>query len=159
MSEKITSQHLQRLAVVYIRQSSPGQVQNHRESYRIQKRLTERAAALGWHDAKIKAVEGDQGASASRPQTRDDFNMLLQMVRDRQVGIVFGFDVARLARNSLDWTWLTHWCAIHGTLIGDQHQVYDPALPQDSLVLGIQGVLAVHELNSIHQRLQASLNE
>lgn len=159
MSDKIASQHLTRLAVVYIRQSSPGQVKNHRESYRVQKRLRDRAAELGWSDNKIKIIEGDQGTSASTPQTRDDFNTLLQMVRDRQVGVVFGFDVARLARNSLDWTWLTHWCAMHGTLLGDQHQVYDPSRPQDRLVLGIQGVLAEHELQSIHQRLQASLEE
>lgn len=159
MSEKIKPQHQQRLAAVYIRQSSPGQVKNHRESYRIQKRLAQRADALGWSDEKIKIIDGDQGVSASQPQTRDDFNTLLHMVRDQQIGIVFGFDVARLARNTLDWSWLTHWCAMHGTLIGDQHQVYDPALPQDSLSLGIQGVLAVHELNSIHQRLRSSLDE
>jgi DNA invertase Pin-like site-specific DNA recombinase len=159
MSEKIKPPHQQRLAAVYIRQSSPGQVRNHRESYHVQKGLADRAGSLGWPAAKIKIIEGDQGVSASTPQTRDDFNTLLQMIRDQQVGIVFGFDVARLARNSLDWSWLTHWCAMHGTLIGDQHQVYDPALPQDSLVLGIQGVLAVHELNSIHQRLRTSLDE
>ena len=159
MSEKIKSQHQERLAVVYIRQSSPGQVKNHRESYRIQKRLAERANSLGWSDGKMKIIDGDQGTSASQPQTRDDFNTLLQMVRDQQIGIVFGFDVARLARNTVDWSWLTHWCAMHGTLIGDQNQVYDPALPQDSLSLGIQGVLAVHELNSIHQRLRGSLDE
>lgn len=159
MSEKITPQHQQRLAVVYIRQSSPGQVKHHPESYRVQKKLCDRAAAWGWPDEKTRIIEGDQGTSAKTPQTRDDFNTLLQMVRDRQVGIVFGFDVARLARNSLDWNWLTHWCALHGTLLGDQLQVFDPALPQDSLVLGIQGVLAVHELNSIHQRLQAALEE
>ena len=159
MSEKIESQLQERLAVVYIRQSSPGQVKNHRESYRIQKRLAERANSLGWSDGKIKIIDGDQGVSASQPQTRDDFNTLLQMIRDQQIGIVFGFDVARLARNTIDWSWLTHWCAMHGTLIGDQNQVYDPALPQDSLSLGIQGVLAVHELNSIHQRLRGSLDE
>jgi DNA invertase Pin-like site-specific DNA recombinase len=159
MPEKVKPQHQQRLAVVYIRQSSPGQVKNHRESYRVQKRLRDRAASLGWSDTKIKIIEGDQGVSASRPQAREDFNTLLQMVRDRQVGIVFGFDVARLARNSLDWTWLTHWCAMHGTLLGDQHQVYDPALSQDSLVLGIQGVLAAHEIDLIRQRLQSSLEE
>jgi len=134
-------------------------VKNHPESYRIQKRLTERAGSLGWPEEKIKVIEGDQGTSASQPQTRDDFNTLLQMVRDRQVGIVFGFNVARLARNSLDWNWLTHWCAMHDTLIGDQHQVYDPAMSQDSLVLGIQGVLAVHQLNTIHEQLRAALDE
>jgi DNA invertase Pin-like site-specific DNA recombinase len=159
MSEKIKPQHQQRLAVVYIRQSSPGQVKNHPESYRIQKRLTERAGSLGWPEEKIKVIEGDQGTSASHPQTRDNFNMLLQMVRDQQIGIVFGFNVARLARNSLDWNLLTHWCAIHNTLIGDQHHIYDPRLSQDSFVLGIQGVLAAQQVNAIRDQLQAALEE
>lgn len=159
MSEKIEPQHRQRLAVVYIRQSSPGQVKNHPESYRLQKRLREHAASLGWSEEKIKVIEGDQGNSASFPQTRDDFNMLLQMVRDQQVGIVFGFNVARLARNSLDWNLLTHWCAIHKTLIGDQHKIYDPRLSQDSFVLGIEGVLAVQQVNTIKDQLRAALDE
>lgn len=158
MSEKIKAKHQKRLAVVYIRQSSPGQVKSHRESYRVQKGLTLRAASLGWPTARIKIIEGDQGVSASTPQTREDFRSLLEMVRDQGIGIVFGFDVTRLARNSIDWGLLTHWCAVHGTLLGDQHQVYDPALPQDSLVLGLQGVLAVHELTSIRERLNTALN-
>ena len=159
MSDKIKPQHLQRLAMVYVRQSSPGQVKNNRESYRVQKRLTLRAESLGWLSDKIKIIEGDQGESASQPHTRDDFNTLLQMVQDQQVGIVFGQDAARLARNSIDWSLLTHWCALHGALLGDQNQVYDPSLSQDSLVLGIQGVLAVHELHAIRNRLQAGLAE
>lgn len=159
MSEKIQPQHLERLAMVYVRQSSPGQVKNNRESYRVQKGLTVRAESLGWSADKIKVIEGDQGASASQPNTRHDFNAVLQMVQDQQVGIVFGQDVARLARNSIDWSLLTHWCALHGALLGDQNQVYDPSLSQDSLVLGIQGVLAVHELHAIRNRLQAGLSE
>lgn len=159
MSEKIKPHHLQRLAAVYIRQSSLGQVKNHRESYRVQKGLVDRAEKLGWSSAKTKTFEGDQGVSASTPQARDHFNTLLQMIRDQQVGIVFGFDVARLARNTLDWAWLTHWSALHGTLIGDQHHVYDPKLSHDRLVLGVQGVLAAHEIDLIRHRLEASLEE
>ena len=67
MSHKIKPQHLQRLAGVYIRQSSPGQVKNNRESYRVQKRLTARAEELGWPTEQIKPFEADQGASASTP--------------------------------------------------------------------------------------------
>jgi DNA invertase Pin-like site-specific DNA recombinase len=159
MTEKIKPHHQQRLAIVYIRQSSPGQVKNHRDSYRVQKGLCDRAAALGWPAAKVKVIDGDQGVSASTPQMREQFNALLQMVRDREVGIVFGFDMSRLSRNSIDLDLLMHWCGLHGTLLGDLHQVYDPGLPQDSLSLGIQGVLAVHELHSIHQRMQAALEE
>lgn len=159
MSEKIKPHHLQKLAVAYIRQSSPGQVIHHRESQRVQKRFAQRAVALGWPPEKVKIIDGDQGVSASLPYCRDEFRDLVQMVRDRQVGIVFGIDVARLARNSLDWGLLTHWCAWCGVLLADQHQVYDPALPQDSLLLGIQGAVAVHEARAIRQRFEAALHE
>lgn len=135
MSEKIRPEHQQRLAVVYIRQSSPGQVRNHPESYRVQKGLVKRARELGWPAERIRVVEGDQAESASFPGTRRGYEEVLQLVRDKQVGIVFGVDVSRLARNNLDWSLLTHWCAWHGALMGDQTQVLDPALPQDSLVL------------------------
>jgi DNA invertase Pin-like site-specific DNA recombinase len=159
MPDKIRTEHRQRLAIVYIRQSSPGQVKNHPESYRVQKRLVKRAAELGWAADRIRVVEGDQAESASLPGNRADFEELLGLVRDKQVGIVFGVDVSRLARNSLDWSLLTHWCAWHGALLGDQTQVLDPTLPQDSLVLGIQGVLAIHELHAIRQRLRQGLEE
>lgn len=159
MSEKITSEHQQRLGIVYVRQSSPGQVKNNRESYRVQTGLTRRAEALGWHADRVKILDGDQGTSASQPQSREEFDSLLQMVKNHQVGIVFGVDVARLARNCVDWSWLTYQCAKYGTLLGDHNQVYDPGLPQDSLVLGIQGVLAVHESHVIRTRMEAGLNE
>ena len=159
MSHKINPEHLQRLAGVYIRQSSPGQVKNHRESYRVQKGLAARARQLGWPLERVKTFEADQGESASKPMTRDDFESLLRMIQDQQVGIVFSIDVTRLARNAIDMSMLIHWCAVHGTLIADQYQVYDPSVPEDSLVLGIQGVLAVSELHSIRKRLQAGLDE
>lgn len=159
MSHKIKPEHLQRLAGVYIRQSSLGQVKNHRESYRVQKGLATRAEQLGWPSDQVKTFEADQGESASKPMTRADFDSLLRMIQDQQVGIVFSVDVTRLARNAIDMSMLFHWCAVHGTLIADQHQVYDPSTPEDSLVLGIQGVLAVSELHSIRRRLQAGLDE
>lgn len=159
MNDKIKSVHLQRIASVYIRQSSPGQVKNNRESYLVQKGLAEQAARLGWHEDHIRYFEGDQGVSARTPMAREDFNTLLRMIQDQQIGIVFCFDVARLARNAIDLSMLIHWSAVHGTLIADQHKVYDPATPEDSLLLGIQGVLAVSELQAIRRRLQAGLDE
>jgi len=159
MSHKLRPEHLQRLAGVYIRQSSPGQVKNNRESYRVQRGLAARAEELGWHADRIKFFEGDQGVSASTPMVRDDFDALLRMIQDQQVGIVFSVDIARLARNAIDVSMLIHWCAVYRTLIADQHQVYDPSTPEDSLVLGIQGVLAVSELHAIRKRLQAGLDE
>jgi len=159
MSHKIKPAHLQRLAGVYIRQSSLGQVKTNRESYRVQKGLQARAQQLGWPTDRVKTFEADQGQSASKPMTRDDFDSLLRMIQDQQIGIVFSVDVTRLARNAIDMSMLIHWCAVHGTLIADEHQVYDPATPEDSLVLGIQGVLAVSELHAIRKRLQAGLDQ
>lgn len=159
MSHKIKPEHLQRLAGVYIRQSSLGQVKNHRESYRVQKGLSARAEELGWPTERIRNFEADQGVSASTPMMRKDFDLLLQMIRDKQVGIVFSVDITRLARNSIDLAMLIHWSAVHGTLIADQHQVYDPSTSDDSLVLGMQGVLAVNEVRAIRKRLQDSLDE
>lgn len=159
MSHKIQPKHLQRLAAVYIRQSSLGQVKNNRESYRVQKGLATRAEQLGWHSDQIKTFEGDQGESASTPMSRKDFDSLLQMIQDHQIGIVFSVDITRLARNAIDVALLIHWCAVHSTLIADEHQVFDPSAPEDSLVLGIQGVLAVSENHSIRKRLQAGLDE
>jgi len=159
MSPKIQTPHLARLAAVYIRQSSLGQVKNNPESYRVQKGLVTRAEQLGWSEKQIQTFEADQATSASKPRQRDDFDALLRMIQDQQVGIVFSVDVTRLARNAIDMSMLIHWCAVHGTLIADQHQVYDPATPEDSLLLGIQGVLAVSELHAIRRRLQAGLEE
>ena len=159
MSQKIKPEHLERLAAVYIRQSSPGQVKNNTESYRVQKRLVTRAERLGWPANQVRTFEADQGQSASKPMSRDDFDGLLRMIQEQQIGIVFSVDVARLARNAIDMSMLTHWCAVHGTLIADQHQVYDPETSDDSLVLGIQGVLAASELRAIRKRLQTALDE
>jgi DNA invertase Pin-like site-specific DNA recombinase len=159
MSHKIKTEHLGRLAAVYIRQSSPGQVRNNTESYRVQKGLVTRAEQLGWPASQIKIFEADQGQSAGKPMSRDDFDALLRMIQEQQIGIVFSVDAARLARNAIDMSMLIHWCAVHGTLIADQHQVYDPETSDDSLVLGIQGVLAASELRAIRKRLQAALDE
>ena len=114
MSDRLRPQHLQRQAIVYIRQSSPGQVKNHPESYRVQKGLVARAVVLGWSEDKIRVVQGDQGTSASLPGNRQGFDEVLQSVQSKQVGIVLGQDASRLARNSLDWALMTHWFALHG---------------------------------------------
>ena len=134
MSHKIKTEHLGRLAAVYIRQSSPGQVKNNTESYRVQKGLVTRAEQLGWPACQIKTFEADQGQSASKPMSRDDFDALLQMIQEQQIGIVISVDVTRLARNAIDMSMLIHWCDVHTTLIADQHQVYDPENSDDSLV-------------------------
>jgi DNA invertase Pin-like site-specific DNA recombinase len=153
MSDKILQRHLQRLAAIYIRQSSEGQVKHNPESYRVQQGLRERAIALGWTADRLIIVDGDMAVSAKDPGQRDAFEQLLQQIRNGEIGIVFSVDVSRLSRNSVDFSLLTHWCALKDALVGDLQYVLNPAVPQDGLVLGIQSVMAIHELHCIRDRM------
>lgn len=87
MHEKITAKHLKQLAIVYIRQSSPGQVRNNVESYRVQLSLKQRAIELGWDEARIRVIQHDQGKSATRPGMRSGFDEMLRLVQAGKVGM------------------------------------------------------------------------
>src|SRR5438445_10856265 len=96
---KITPFHLERKAVIYIRQSSPKQVREHLDSQLTQRALVGRAQSLGWHPERIDVFDGDLGQSAAGAQTRDDFKAVTAKVACGHVGIVFGWHVSRLRRN------------------------------------------------------------
>ena len=99
----ITSLHLERKAVIYIRQSSPKQVREHLDSQLTQRTLVRRAQSLGWHPERIEVFDGDLGQSATGVQERDAFKALAAEVALGHVGIVFGWQVSRLARNNAEW--------------------------------------------------------
>ncbi|NTW03900.1 MAG: recombinase family protein [Oscillochloris sp.] len=151
----MTPLHLDRKAVVYIRQSSPKQVREHLDSQLNQRALIERAQALGWHPERIEVLDGDLGQSAAHAQGREDFKVLAAEVALGHVGIVFGWDVSRLARNNADWYQLLDLAALFGTLIGDNDGVYDPRRYNDRLLLGLKGTLSEAELYMLRQRLNA----
>ena len=136
-SLKITPTHLERKAIVYIRQSSPKQVRLNTESQRNQRALVERAQSLGWSQARIVVLDGDLGQSATSKEGRDDFTQLAADVALGHVGIVFGWEVSRLARNNADWYQLLDLAAVVGTLIADIEGVYDPCSYNDRLLLGL----------------------
>lgn len=159
MHEKINTTHLNRKAAIYIRQSSLGQVKHNLESRRVQRRLAERAKELGWSGANLVVLEGDLGQSASQPGGREEFEELLRMVRRGEVGIILSSDRSRLARNGLDSQLLMHCCQFMGVVIGDAVQVYDPSLPEDSLMLGVQGAMASHESSTLRKRMEDGLRE
>lgn len=159
MHEKITAEQRKRLALVYIRQSSPGQVRNNLESFRVQLGLKQRAVELGWEPSRVRVIQQDQGTSAARPGTRSGFDEMLQLVRAGEVGIVFASEVSRWARNNLESNLLVHYCAVLGAVLGDESNVWDPSLPEDSLVLGIQCAVATHESSAIRKRMQRGLQE
>lgn len=154
-SLKITPTHLERKAIIYIRQSSPKQVRLNTESQRNQRALGERAQSLGWSQARIVVLDGDLGQSATSTEGRDDFTQLAAEVALGHVGIIFGWEVSRLARNNADWYQLLDLAALVGALIADIEGVYDPRSYNDRLLLGLKGTMSEAELHMMRQRLNA----
>ena len=134
---KVLATHLERKAVVYLRQSTPKQVRENVDSQLCQRTLIERAQSLGWPQHRVEILDGDLGLSASQAQCRDDFKTLAASVALGHVGIVFGWDVSRLARNNADWYQLLDLAALFDTLIGDNDGIYDPKSHNDRLLLGL----------------------
>ncbi len=154
-SSKITPEHTRRLAYVYVRQSTMQQVEHNRESQANQYRLADRARALGWSPACIRVIDSDQGKSGKDSSNREGFNELLAEVSLNHVGIIFGYEVSRLARNNSDWYRLLDLAAVFGTLIADSDGLYDPRQYNDRLLLGLKGTMSEAELHILRLRLSA----
>jgi DNA invertase Pin-like site-specific DNA recombinase len=150
---KIQSTHLDRQAVVYVRQSTRQQVERHQESTRLQYGLVERAHHLGWSRQRILVIDDDLGVSGASAEGRPGFQRLVAEVGLDHVGIVLGIEMSRLARSSRDWYQLLEVCAIFTTLIGDLDGVYDPTLYNDRLLLGLKGTMSEAELHILKQRM------
>jgi DNA invertase Pin-like site-specific DNA recombinase len=136
---KIQARHHQRLAVVYVRQSSPQQVHEHRESADLQYDLRRRATELGWPADRVTVIDEDQGRSGRAAGPRLGFQHLLAEVTMDHVGLVLGLELCRLSRSSKDWYHLVEVCGVFGTLLADQDGLYDPNDVNDRLVLGLRG--------------------
>ncbi len=154
---KIKPTHIQRVACVYIRQSTPGQVEHNRESTARQYALADRAAQLGWPKEQVVIIDDDLGLSGSTTDKRSGFARLTSEVALANVGIVLGLEVSRLARNNADWYRLLELCGVTDTLIGDNDGVYHPALFNDRLLLGLKGTMSEAELHIIRARLDGGI--
>lgn len=159
-STRITPQHLARQAIVYVRQSSPQQAVQNRESLAMQYALRDRAIQLGWAEQQIVVIDNDLGMTGSTSQGRLGFQDLVSRVSLDQAGAIFAFDVTRLARNCSDWYQLLDLCGMRQCLIGDGDSVYDPSQIDGRLLLGLKGQISELELHTIRARLTAgSLNK
>jgi len=150
MNPKLTSERLSRRAIVYVRQSSPGQVLHHQESQRRQYELTERARELGFKDVVV--IDDDLGRSGSGLVERPGFQRLVAEVCTGEVGAIFCIEASRLARNGRDWHHLIELCGMTGAVVIDPDGVYDPAIVNDRLLLGLKGTMSEFELNLLRQR-------
>ena len=156
-SDKITDEHLQRSAIVYVRQSTQQQVLEHRESTARQYALADRAVALGWPAAAVEVIDEDQGHSGSSAEGRSGFQRLLAEVSSDRVGLILGLEMSRLARSCKDWHALLELCAIYRTLLADADGLYDPSQYNDRLLLGLKGTMSEAELHILKSRLQQGM--
>jgi DNA invertase Pin-like site-specific DNA recombinase len=151
--QKIRPEHLDRAAVVYVRQSSRQQVLEHSESTRLQYALAERAVALGWARSQVMVIDDDLGVSAATADSRKGFARLVTEVTMGRAGVVLGIEMSRLARTGRDWHQLLELCSLSGVLLADPDGVYDPGLYNDRLLLGLKGTMSEAELYLIRQRM------
>jgi DNA invertase Pin-like site-specific DNA recombinase len=157
MIDKIQPHHLERKAVLYVRQSSPHQVAHNRESRALQYAMKDRLRALGWSEVEI--VDEDLGRSAAGMVARTGFERMVADVCLGKVGAVAALEVSRFARNSRDWQQLIEMCRVVDTLLVDQETIYAPRQGNDRLLLGLKGSLNEYELDLLRQRSLAARHE
>ena len=153
VEDRITTAHRAKLAYVYVRQSSPGQVRHHQESTELQYRLAERVVQLGWPRERVQVIDDDLGKSGTSSDERYGFQRLIAEVGLNKAGLVISLDASRLARNNRDWHQLLELCSLFGVLIADGERLYDPGVYHDRLLLGLSGIMSEAELHQIRTRL------
>src|SRR5437764_3375885 len=156
-SELVSTQHLQRKALIYIRQTTPHQVLSNQESLRLQYALQQRAIDLGWRQQDIEIIDADLGMTGASTAHRVGFQEVVTKVTLGQVGIILSVDVTRLSRNCSDWYPLLDVCGYRNCLIADHDGIYDPGSTNGRLLLGLKGQLSELELHTIRARMTAGL--
>jgi DNA invertase Pin-like site-specific DNA recombinase len=141
-SELVQPRHLNRKAMIYVRQSSPNQVITNKESQRMQYALRERATTLGWHEQDTHVIDTDLGRSGTTIEQREGYQQLVADIALGAVGILLAFDATRLARNCSHWYQLLDLCGHHDCLIADRDGVYDPSSINGRLLLGLKGQIS-----------------
>ena len=153
MPSKVRPEHLNRDALVYVRQSTMAQVRFNQESTQRQYALREKALSLGWPEESIRVIDGDLGISGSGRTKRPGFAQLVTSVSLGEVGAVFGLEISRLARSSADLMKLLELCALFGTLVIDEDGIYDMSDFNDRLLIGLKGTMGEAELHFLHARM------
>src|SRR3981189_149815 len=157
ISDKVRPHHLERKAILYVRQSSAHQVLHNRESSALQYAMRDRLTALGW--SRIETVDDDLGRSAAGGVARAGFDRMVAEVCLGKVGAVAAREVSRFARDSRDWQQLIEMCRVVDTVLIDQETVYAPRQGNDRLLLGLKGSLNEYELDLLRHRFLSARYE
>lgn len=159
MPAEITAEHLNKMAYVYVRQSSLHQVQHHIQSQKLQYDLVALAQAKGWRREQIVIVDEDLGKSASGTTRRQGFENMLTHICLGEVGALLCAEASRLSRNGREWNQVVDFCGIVGTLLIDYDGIYDPRLPSDRLLLGMKGTVSQFEVALFRKRAQEAIRK
>jgi len=157
MTAKITPTHLNRQAIVYVRQSSITQLVGNLESRRLQYSLVHKAKEYGF--THVEVIDDDLGRSGSGVMERPGFSKMVALVCEGNIGAIFCIEASRLARNGRDWHHLIDLCSLVRTLIVDPDGIYDPLITNDRLLLGMKGTMSEFELNLLRQRSMEALRQ
>src|SRR3954447_17493593 len=152
-AERVSTAHRAKLAYVYVRQSTAGQVRQHQESTQLQYRLVDRAVLLGWPRERVEVIDEDLGRSGATSDGRHGFQRLIAEIGLGKAGLVLSLDASRLARNNRDWHQLLELCSLFGVLLADGERLYDPNCYHDRMLLGLTGIMSEAELHQIRVRL------
>ena len=153
LESPVTTAHRAKLAYIYVRQSTAGQVRQHQESTELQYRLVDRAALFGWPKERIEVIDDDLGKSGTSSDSRGGFQRLIAEIGLGKAGLVLSLDASRLARNNRDWHQLLELCSLFGVILADGERLYDPGAYHDRLLLGLSGIMSEAELHQIRLRL------
>jgi DNA invertase Pin-like site-specific DNA recombinase len=153
---KIRRSHRDRLALVYLRQSTIAQVREHTESTTRQYALADAAVALGWDRSNVLVLDGDLGRSGRSTIGRGDFAQVVSKVCQGEAGLVFVLEASRLARNSADFQRVLEFCQVTDTLVADADGIYDLRDFNDQMLMGFKGTMSAVELHILAQRMQES---
>lgn len=154
----ITPEHCRKIAYIYIRQSSQHQVEHHTASQEVQLNLITRAESLGWPEQNIKLIDEDLGTNATLSDIRSGFQNIVKNVCENKAGALFFQYASRLARNGKEWAHALEVCTLFNVLIIDRDTIYDPALPNDRLMLGMQGAFSEYEVNQMQLRAREAID-
>ena len=141
----ITPEHLRRLAVIYLRQSTPEQVQKNTGSAEFQRGLREVAQSYGWPDSQIQIIDEDLGKSGSSSEGRTGWQSLQAMIEAKQVGAVFVSTVSRLSRQVLEFELFRLRAALHNVLLYMDDRFLNPADSNDAILSQITAMVAQFE--------------
>src|SRR6201993_4038577 len=153
LESPVTTAHRAKLAYIYVRQSTAGQVRQHQESTELQYRLLDRAALFGWAPERNGGIDDDLGKSGTSSDSRGGFQRLIAEIGLGKAGLVLSLDASRLARNNRDWHQLLELCSLFGVILADGERLYDPGAYHDRLLLGLSGIMSEAELHQIRLRL------